>query len=349
VYLWRKTAGIHWVQAHEELLRGYAHGKLVIVSRPQRKLVQLEIVCGLRKPSRRLVAKFGGRVEKLPRNWLERFALDDSKPIKIGKRLVIVRSINEVRGCSVRYPQRSSDRGAKPDALRTAHSPAQTVTPALLVIPASIAFGTGEHATTAMSLRLLEELTRHWKRGWSLMDLGTGSGILALAAKRLGAGCVLGLDIDPIAISAATSNGQVNKIRDATFELADVRKWKSAQKSHIIVANLYSDLLLEILPKLRPSGWLILSGILRGQEVEFVGALRRNRIEIIRIRRRGKWIAILARRSGLVSIQDCGRQSFAVVTDRRYSKNTCKLKSLPTSSLRHIRCGNRALAALLAG
>ena len=150
-----------------------------------------------------------------------------------------------------------------------------------------------------MSLRLLEGLTRHWQRGWSVADLGTGSGILALAASRFGAGRVLGLDIDPTAISIAKSNAKLNKIDGVTFQLADVRERKSAQKTHVITANLYSDLLTEILPKLRRSGWLILSGILRDQETEFVGCLRRNKIEIIRIRRRGKWIAILARCNGL--------------------------------------------------
>ncbi len=295
MYLWHKTARAHWLQAHEELLQAHAHGKLVVVGRPQRKSLQLEIACSSRKASRRLVADFGGRIEKLPPNWLERFALDDSKPIKIGKRLIVVRSIDEAQNCRVRCPQRSSHRGTRPDALKTAPSTAQALEPVLLIIPASTAFGTGEHATTAMSLRLLEELTRHWKRGWSLVDLGTGSGIIALAAHRFGAGRILGLDIDPTAISTAKSNAQLNKIRGLRFQLTDVREWKSAQKTHVIIANLYSNLLLEILPKLRRSGWLILSGILSGQKSELVGALRRNKITIVSIRRRGKWIAILAR------------------------------------------------------
>lgn len=185
-----------------------------------------------------LFTKFGGRVEKLPRNWLKRFMLDASKPINIGKRLLILN-------------------GGRTSVSRVSRSH--------IVIPASAAFGTGEHVTTAMSLRLLEELTRHWKPGWSALDLGTGSGILALAARRFGAGRVLGLDIDPTAISTAKSNAKLNTIRSAIFQLADVRKWKSARETHVITANLYSDLLTEILPKLRRSGWLILSGILRVQ------------------------------------------------------------------------------------
>jgi ribosomal protein L11 methyltransferase len=290
VYLWSRTAKIGWVQAHEERLQTYGRGKLVIVRRPQRKLLQLEIPCSSQKASRELVTDFGGRLEKLPTNWLKRFNRGDSKPITIGKRLIVVKP-----ACvSVRCPRRTPVQRARSDARRTRHAAGWIDDTQSLVIPASIAFGTGEHATTAMSLRLLEELTRHWKRDWSLVDFGTGSGILALAASRFGARRVRGLDTDPAAISMAKSNARLNKIGGVTFQLVDVRKWKSDQATQVISANLYCDLLIEILPELRRSVWLILSGILRGQETEFAAALRRNKIQIIRVRRRGKWIAILA-------------------------------------------------------
>jgi SAM-dependent methyltransferase len=265
VYLWRRTAEIQSLKAHQDLLQAYAHGQLVILRRPRRKFLQLEIVRSSQKASRGLVADFGGHIEKLPRNWLERFPCDDSKSIKIGKRLIVV----------------------KPAIERP-----------------------GGHATTAMSLRLLEELTRYWKRGWSVLDLGTGSGILALAASRFGAGRVLGLDTDPVAISTAKSSARLNRIRGATFQLGDVRKWKSVQPTRVITANLYSDLLIEILPNLRRNIWLILSGILRGQETEFVGALRRNKIKIIQLRRRGKWIAILAHCGGALRARVLGGGKF---------------------------------------
>jgi ribosomal protein L11 methyltransferase len=275
----------------------------VIVRRPERKRLELEIVCRSRSDSSALLTEFGGRIEALPRNWLERFARGDAKPIKIGKRLMVVRSTNELQRCSVRCPQRSFHHRARPGALRTAHPTAHTIKPALLVIPASLAFGTGEHATTAMSLRFLEQVTRRWNPGWSLVDLGTGSGILALAAKRFGAGLVIGIDNDPAAISMAKSNARLNKIRGATFQLGDVHKWNRAQKTDVITANLYSDLLIEILPKLR-CGWLILSGILRSQKHEFVGALQRNHLDVIDMKRRGKWMAFLARRIGTLRTPD---------------------------------------------
>jgi ribosomal protein L11 methyltransferase len=308
MFLWQKSAERGWVEAYGEIIQAAAQGALVIVKRPGHKRFQLEIACNSRGRSRALLEQFGGRVEELPRNWLERFTrARESKLIKIGKRLIVAKSVNEQRGCRHRRAQRNPVRRARPDELTKAHATPQIGETLSLVIPASMAFGTGEHATTTMALRFLEELTRHWKRGWSLADLGTGSGILALAAKCFGAGRVVGIDIDPTAISMAESNARLNKVRGATFQLADVRKWKPTQKTHAIIANLYSGLLIEILPKLKRSDWLILSGILRSQEIEFLCALSRNKVEIISIKRRGKWIAILARCSGAMRAPELAR------------------------------------------
>ncbi len=273
MYLWRKIAEPRWLGPHENILQACSGGRLAIISKPGRKRRQLEIACTSRDDSRKLVEEFGGRVEKLPHDWLQRFArLHQSKPIKVGKRLVIAGKIDF---------QTSKAFGLK--KLR------------LLVIPASAAFGTGEHATTAMSLRLLERLTREWKNSWSLADLGTGSGILALAAERFRAGRVVGIDIDPKAISVAKANARLNKIDSVDFKLGDLRKWKSRAGRDVVAANLYSQLLIEILPKLRRGHWLILSGLLRMQENKLLRALRRNKIEIVKVNRRGKWIALLAK------------------------------------------------------
>ena len=276
MYLWRKTADVHWVKAHEDALEVKAPRQLVMVQQPGCKRLELEIVCRSQSYSSALLKEFGGRVEALPSNWLERLMHIDSKPITIGTRLIISRVGGNLPSRTSRHKGRRSH----------------------LIIPSSLAFGTGEHATTAMSLRFLEELTRHWKRGWSLVDVGTGTGILALAAKCFGAGRVIGVDNDPAAISVAKANAQLNNIRGVSFQLCDVHKWKPAQETDVITANLYSDLLVEILSKLGSSGWLILSGILRSQRNELGRALKRNRLGIIKMRRRGKWLAILARRFG---------------------------------------------------
>ena len=272
MYLWRKSAELQWFKAHEDLLQDRAHGQLVVIRKPGRKRLEMEIACRSQSASSALLNEFGGRVDALPRNWLKRFARAESKPIKVGKRLLVSSVGGSLASRLSRHTRRSH-----------------------IVIPASLAFGTGEHATTATSLRLLEQLTRCWNPGWSLADLGSGSGILALAGKCFGAGQVIGIDNDPAAISVAKSNARLNKIRGTAFQLGDVLKWNPTQKNDVITANLYIDLLIEILPKLRGAGWLILSGILRSQREELLSALQRNHLEVISSKQRGKWIAILAR------------------------------------------------------
>jgi ribosomal protein L11 methyltransferase len=148
-----------------------------------------------------------------------------------------------------------------------------------------------------MSLRLLEQITRG-AYNWRLADLGTGSGILALAAVRLGAERVVALDNDPVAIKTARQNAALNRIRRVHFQLGDALRPGTKQRFHIIVANLFSELLIAGLPGwrrlLEPHGRLILSGILRRQEREVIAALTRNRYTVLTVRRRPKWIAILA-------------------------------------------------------
>ena len=145
-----------------------------------------------------------------------------------------------------------------------------------------------------MSLRLLESLTRKWKKGWSLADLGTGSGIFALAARRLGAERVMGIDIDAKAVSVAKANARLNKIENAKFHSGDIRTWKPGARWDVITANLYSELLLELLPKLKRTKWLILSGVLDCQKSKLLRVLRRNGFKVGSVKRRGKWIAALA-------------------------------------------------------
>ena len=275
MYLWRRFATDKWTNKNEERLRATAGDSLAIVQRPNRKRLQLEVASNRRADLQHIAKQFGGRIEKLPRDWLKRFVRQQkTKPLRIGKRLIISRS----------------------GALQSAeYNKSAAWKPPLLVIPAGAAFGTGEHATTAMSLRLLEKLTREWNRGWSLVDFGTGSGILSLAAKILGASRAVGIDNDPIAISTAKRNARLNKVRNVDFRVADVRHWKVPDWFDIVTANLFSELLIQILPKLRDGHWLVLSGILRSQERDVRRSLTRNKIDIIEVRRRGKWVAMLAR------------------------------------------------------
>jgi ribosomal protein L11 methyltransferase len=78
------------------------------------------------------------------------------------------------------------------------------------------------------------------------------------------------------------------------FAWAISAKWNPTGARDIVAANLYSELLIEVLPKLKRCNWLILSGVLRTQENKFLRVLQRKKIEIVNIKRRGKWIAVMA-------------------------------------------------------
>ena len=271
MYIWRKRATADWLRVRcEELSRQFGPA-LAITERPGRALSIVEICTPTKKAGRTLVGAFGGSMEKLRTNWLEHFSRQPrSKPLRIGSRLIVVRSPD----------QKGADQTSR-----------------TIIIPAEAAFGTGEHVTTAMCLRLLERHTRKHPPGWSILDAGTGSGILAIAARCFGATRVLAIDNDPRASAIAKRSARANRVRSIEFRTSDVLKLKIRKKFDVITANLFSELLIKALPgfsrHITTNGCLILSGILRSQERAVATALRRNGFVLQEARRRGKWIALL--------------------------------------------------------
>ncbi len=272
MYIWRKRATQEWIRRQNEDLQGRFGGALAIIERPGKTRTLVEVSCERRKQARQLQDEFGGAFEKLRDDWLQQLAEKTRpKPLRIGSRLIVNRGP---------FPK---SRGTRP-----------------IVIPAEAAFGTGEHATTAMCLRMLERVTRKRVNGWTMLDAGTGSGILALTGSCFGASHVLAVDNDPLACSIAQRNARANRVRNIDFRTGDILKGKHPGKFDIITANLYSEILIEALPiwsgQLAADGYLVLSGVLRSQEPALVIALRRNGFVVQEFRRRGKWIALLANR-----------------------------------------------------
>lgn len=245
--------------------------RIAVIYRAGFKRVLLEIACESRREAKQLRERNGGEIKQLQKDWLRTFArVQRRKPLRIGNRLVIFddeKSRRSFAFASIPY----------------------------LVIPSGAAFGTGDHPTTAMTLRLLEETTRKMEEGWSLTDLGAGSGILSLAAQRLGARRIQAIDLDPSAISTAKENARLNGIRRVKFSVEDATRWKPASKVDVITANLFSQLLIGLLPRVRSSlkagGSFIFSGVMRNEELAFTTAIEKNKLRIEQIRRRGKWIA----------------------------------------------------------
>jgi ribosomal protein L11 methyltransferase len=158
-----------------------------------------------------------------------------------------------------------------------------------------MAFGTGDHATTATCLRLLCDLLPTLPGNWNALDAGTGTGILAIAAEKLGASAVEAFDFDPVCIRVSKENAKTNRCRKVAFSVADSRRVGAFQKADVILANLYSELLiasaLGLVKKLKPGGHFIFSGVLVRQAEEVSAALIKCGLSKPRLIKRGKWCA----------------------------------------------------------
>lgn len=167
-----------------------------------------------------------------------------------------------------------------------------------LVIDPGMAFGTGHHETTRSCLILLEN--QFPRAGCDrFLDLGTGTGVLAIAAYRLGYREVIGIDNDPLAIAAARMNLALNQAESIALYEGDISR--AAGLYDVIAANLISGLLIELAPeisgRLKPSGIAVLSGILKGQDAEVVGAVEAAGLSLLEIFRDGKWVSLVCKRS----------------------------------------------------
>ncbi len=169
-----------------------------------------------------------------------------------------------------------------------------------VVLDPGMAFGTGAHATTALCLAALSELLAA-APGASVLDVGTGSGLLAIAARKLGAGAVRGNDNDPVAVAVARENAARNGVEVVLGEepLAAI-----PDRFDVVVANILANTLVELAPDvaghLRPGGVAILSGILAPQEEEVRAAYRRAGLRPLpdRDRRDGDWSLLAFGREG---------------------------------------------------
>jgi ribosomal protein L11 methyltransferase len=139
--------------------------------------------------------------------------------------------------------------------------PPEDVDATVIVIEPSMGFGTGHHATTRMCLRLLSEID---VTDQTVLDLGTGSGVLSMAAALMGARSVVGIDVDQDAINSAETSAQLNTLPDTiTFVVSDFRH-DPPKPADLVLANLTGGMLrssaAQIAALVRPGGQLILSG-----------------------------------------------------------------------------------------
>jgi ribosomal protein L11 methyltransferase len=163
-----------------------------------------------------------------------------------------------------------------------------------------MAFGTGTHATTRLCLEALANELPRYPEFCSVLDVGTGSGILAIAAAKLGANRVLGCDIEPDACRIALENAELNQVADR-IEITDQPLEQLAKPYQIVLANILAEenirLAEELIARLAVPGSLILSGILQEKEAAVVAAFASFELTRPEISRQDEWIAVTYRKA----------------------------------------------------
>ncbi|MFZ1984592.1 MAG: 50S ribosomal protein L11 methyltransferase [Desulfatitalea sp.] len=194
------------------------------------------------------------------------------------------------------YPEAITARlVVKPTWQEYAPEPGQQV----IEIDPGMAFGTGTHPTTAMCVQLLEN---HLRPGQAVLDVGTGSGILLIAAAKLGAGRLSGVDLDPLAVAIARDNLRLNGIAPERSELrcgylVDVVE----SRFDLVVANILADVIIDLLDRivsvLRPGGLFICSGIIESCRETVARKMTACGFRIDETLTRGEWVALAGRLS----------------------------------------------------
>ena len=241
--------------------------RLVITRTPGRQRQTIAYYTASKREAAALQNAHGGKVAPVDKTWMT--PSKPHPPIRIRDQFLIV------------------ENGATPPDPRE------------IIIPAGMAFGTGDHPTTASCLRLLCDEARARGPVRSLLDVGTGSGVLAIAAKKLGAKVVAAFDYDAVAIRAARENARLNQVRGIRWAVDDLLQFTPERVHAVVTANIFSELFLAAWPRLAPAvepgGAFLLSGILRFQEVECRSAFEKAGFTVERTVRLGKWVTLLAR------------------------------------------------------
>lgn len=186
-------------------------------------------------------------------------------------------------------PQRVGRVVVVPSWLDEALAPGEVV----ITLDPGMAFGTGLHPTTRGCLRLLQDVA---PMPADVLDIGCGSGILALAALRLGSERAVGIDTDPLAVAATRDNAKRNGLGDRLTAVEGTLPAKADATFPLVLANLVAAVLVELAPRLAahlaPGGVLLASGIIESRAGEVVDAMRAAGLAVAARRDDGEWVSL---------------------------------------------------------
>jgi ribosomal protein L11 methyltransferase len=272
MFVWSKLSGAKWMDAWEERFAG--NPNLVIEIIKGGKSIRLRLFCETKKAAEAVAEQFGGSISKLAHaEWSKPVA--PPRPVKVRDVLLLT----------------PESRPAALALMQQAHPKRQLIT-----IPPEMAFGTGDHATTSTCLRLLVDVAKARRAtNWSVADLGTGTGVLAIAARKLGSGPAYACDFDPFAVEVVKRNIARNGASGIEVKEQDVLQWKPRKAGYdVVLANLFSTVLIQAWPviakALAAGGDLIVSGILASQAWDVFTAAAGHGLGFTQVVRKGKWV-----------------------------------------------------------
>lgn len=165
----------------------------------------------------------------------------------------------------------------------------------IIELDPGLAFGTGTHPTTGMCLALLEQ---HVRKDDYACDVGCGSGVLSIAAAKLGAKAVIGVDIDELAVKISRENIGHNQLQDKITVMQGDLLSHVTQPADLVVANIVADVIIRLLPDidrvLKPGGRFIASGIIEERREDVLKACERHHLRACEVTTEGEWVALLA-------------------------------------------------------
>ena len=135
-----------------------------------------------------------------------------------------------------------------------------------------------------------------------MLDIGTGSGILAIAALKLGASSAQGIDIDPMCVRTATENAQLNGVDDKLEVLIGDLSDKATGTYQMITANIVANAILSLAPHvpalMAPGGWFVASGIIDTRRDEVIAGLEQAGLKVVEVKEKRGWVALVCKNGG---------------------------------------------------
>lgn len=268
MWMWEKLSAAKWLDAWEDRFHG--DPAFVVHVLKGGRTLRVQVFRESEKEAEAIVERFGGRVRQLKdADW--KTPPPAPPPVKIRDRFLITQDEAGWAKLAEENPDRE-----------------------VICIPPEMAFGTGDHATTSTCLRFLVDIGRRREGGWTCADLGCGTGVLSVAAAKLGADPVFACDFDPFAVTVTRRNAARHDTPGIEVEEFDILKWKPRKRHDVVLANIFSTVLIQAFPVigkvLKPGGDLVLSGILAEQAWEVFEAAAGEGLGFPEVVRKGKWV-----------------------------------------------------------